>query len=110
YLDPLAGWLTASNPAIDPNLCETAAADAILSLIARPEAYHPDRGAFDAYLRMAAKGDLKNALAAETRRRARTAAIDAVELSPHIRNRLHDTDADPARIVEMAETIRERAN
>jgi len=108
YLDPLAGWLTASSPAIDPALCQTAAEDAILALITRPEAYHPERAALDTYLRVAARGDLKNAIDAETRRRSRTAAIDAVELSPAVRNRLHDDDADPARIVELAETVRER--
>lgn len=109
YLDVLSNWLIARNPGVDPSLCETAAEDAMLSLMKAPETYRPDRGELGAYLRMSASGDLKNALRAEGRRHSRQARLEVVELSPELRNRLHDGDADPARIVEMYDTVRERA-
>ena len=109
YLHVLAGWLVSRHPGVDLSLCETAAEDAIISVIKGPKRYRPERGELGAYLRMSASGDLKNALRSEGRRRSRQARLEVVELSPELRNRLHDGDADPARIVEMYEAVRERA-
>ncbi|MCA1706552.1 MAG: hypothetical protein LC808_26125 [Actinobacteria bacterium] len=43
YLDDLADWLEGRYPQEHPNDCSTAAADAILTFIRRPEVYDPER-------------------------------------------------------------------
>jgi RNA polymerase sigma factor (sigma-70 family) len=102
FLDPLATWLQRRNPGIDPHLCDQAAEDAILALIENPRSFNADRGALDAYLRMSARGDLRNLLAKEGRHRSRRAGIEAVELSAADRNYLQEI-TDPASIIEHAE-------
>lgn len=67
FLDPLAEWLRRTNPAIDDHLCDTAAEDAIISMLRRPEQYDPERGPLDHYLRMAGVGDLRNLIEKEQR-------------------------------------------
>ncbi|GAC1639433.1 MAG: hypothetical protein NVS4B2_28880 [Chloroflexota bacterium] len=108
YLDWLAEWVIARNPSVDRHLCETAAEDALLGLMRRPASYKPERASLEAYLRMSASGDLKNALRSEARRRQRQANLEAVELSPDMRKYLQDGDGDPARIVEIREWRDER--
>ncbi len=99
FLDLLVGWLQAHNRGIDPHICATAAEDAILALIKNPQSYNPDRQSVEAYLRMSAKGDLKNALRAESRHRLRRADLSAVELSTVGRKSLWE-HTDPALVVE----------
>jgi RNA polymerase sigma-70 factor (ECF subfamily) len=88
-------------------MCETAAEDAILSLIKRPEAYDTSRAPLDTYLRMAAKRDLQNLQHAEWRHTSRQADWGAVELSAAARNYLADEDSDPARIVALQAMVEE---
>lgn len=106
FLDPLADWLLRMNPRIDPHLCEQAADDAILSLIANPQAFNPDKGPLDAYLRMSAQADLRNVLSRERRHSNRRENLAVVELFGASGN-LNQGDGDPALIVERDEEDRE---
>lgn len=108
YLDPLAAWLLRTNPRIDPHLSEQAAEDAILALIKNPRSYRPEKGSLDAYLRMSAQGDLRNALEKEERHRARRVDLEVVELFGPDRNLMVE-EADPALIVERENDEREVA-
>jgi DNA-directed RNA polymerase specialized sigma24 family protein len=105
-LDPLADWLRRTNPRIDPHLCDQAAADAILSLIKNPRAFNPDKSPLDAYLRMAARADLRNALEREWRHRGRRENLEVVELFGAVGNVGQALD-DPALVVEREEEDRE---
>ncbi len=108
YLDPLATWLRRRYPRLDPSIPETAAEEAILTLLRNPSSYRPERQTLDAYLRISADGDLKNLLRSEDRHRKRRADLETVELSPIQGKYLWDEDADPAAIVERAEDAAER--
>jgi RNA polymerase sigma factor (sigma-70 family) len=105
YLDPLAAWLLRTNPRIDPHFCGQAAEDAILSLIKNPQSFKPEKGSLEAYLKMSARGDLRNALEKEARHRDRRADFAVVELFGSDRNLVVE-DADPALIVEREEDER----
>lgn len=107
-LDRLTEWLIRHNPRVESELCETAAEDAILALIKRPRAYEPERQTLEVYLRVSAKGDLKNLLQREWRHRSRRASLEGVELSPSAGKYLGREDDDPARIVELREEIAAR--
>ena len=68
YLDHLIDWLASHNRRIAPELCATAAGDAILALIKNPKSYDPSRQSLSAYLHLSAQGDLLNLLRREARR------------------------------------------
>jgi DNA-directed RNA polymerase specialized sigma24 family protein len=108
FLDPLAVSLARSNPGLDPHLCDEAAEDAILALIKNPRSYDPERAALDVYLRMSARGDLRNILEREKRHRARSFPIDPVALPAAPRNQTLE-HADPAAVVVLAEELARRA-
>jgi hypothetical protein len=79
-----------------------AAEDAILALIRNPEAYSPERQTFEVYLRMSARGDLRNLMRKEWRySKGRTPWI-SVELSPDAGKYLGRND-DPALPLRLAE-------
>lgn len=86
FLDPLAEWLLRTNPQVDSHLCETAAEDAIISMLRSPGQYDPARGPLDSYLRMAARGDLRNLLEKERRHASRSTDLEPVELHGGGRN------------------------
>jgi hypothetical protein len=94
YLDVLAEWLLHRNPGIDAHLCDTAAEDAIISLISVPLQYDAQRGALDAYLRMAAQGDLRNLLEKERRHSSRRTNLEPVEFPGRDRNNEQDAEFD----------------
>lgn len=100
YLEPLAAWLRRTNPSLDPHLGDQAAEDAILSLIGKPRSFDPAKSPLDVYLRMSAKGDLRNALERERRHSSRRADLADVELRGAVGN-LMQVERDPARIVEQ---------
>ena len=102
YLDTLAAWLIARNPKVHPNDCETAAADALLSLIKNPASYKPELRGLRGYLQMAATGDLRNLLKSAQRHTLRSLSLDDVEHSSEAR-KLVQEDADPAEIVVRRE-------
>jgi DNA-directed RNA polymerase specialized sigma24 family protein len=103
YFAWLAAWLARVNRGAEPHQCDTAAGDAILDLIKRPEAYDPARLGLEAYLRMAAKRDLQNLWSRERRHRQRRVDLAAVEVSPDAGKYLADEDDNPARIAERRE-------
>jgi hypothetical protein len=86
YLPPLVGWLRRTYPRVDDALLESLAIDLVLALGQHPERFDPDRSSLPAYLRMAARGDVKNALETEHRRAAHLAPLDNVELQSPARN------------------------
>ncbi len=108
YLDRLSMFLIEHHPSVDAAMCTTAAEDAILALIKNPASFRPDRSSLDTYLRMSADGDLKNLLARERRRARHQVPWETVELSSRAGNELGDEEADPARMVELAETEMEQ--
>ena len=103
YLDPLVRHMARKHPNMDSHLPQTAAEDAIISLIKNPGSYKPEIAALDTYLRMAAEGDLRNLLKREERHGSRAVYLEYVELSPEAGKYLGDTKADPAHIVQERE-------
>jgi hypothetical protein len=108
YLEPLARSLQRTDPRSDEDDRYTAAEDALLDLIKRPDMYDGSRMSLEAFLRMAARRDLQNLQRKSRRHAIRRAEWGAVELSPTQREHLADSDADPARIAEMYETVEEQ--
>jgi DNA-directed RNA polymerase specialized sigma24 family protein len=102
YLEPLAVWLESNNPSADPHLCREAAEDTILAVLKNPSAYDPDRLEPIAYLRMASRRDLLNALARAKRQRRRQKRWSAVELSPEA-GKYFGRDDDPSLPLQIAE-------
>ncbi len=58
----------------DQEWIEDAADDALIAYLLEPEKFDPARASLPAYLKMAAEGDLKNALARQRRREKKIAA------------------------------------
>ena len=81
FLQTLIDWLAEHNRSVHPDLVGEAAEEAILALIRNPLSYRPEDSPLERYLRMSARGDLKNLLHRETTHRARTARLEVVELS-----------------------------
>lgn len=108
YLPPLLDWLRHRFSNKDDALLTEVAIELILNLGERPEQYDPNRLSLSAYLRMAARGDLKNALARESRRVAHHAQLDDVEVQSRARNREWARASDPADTVVDA-LYREKA-
>jgi hypothetical protein len=113
YYEPLCREMVRRNPRIDPDLCETAAGDAILSLCKNPAAYNPAKSDLFRYLCMSAQGDLKNALQRERRHRSYqppghdAPVLSVVELSALDEEHLSGRAEDPAVLVERGEALRE---
>jgi hypothetical protein len=96
YLSPLVDWLLRTYPRHDGALLETVAIDLLLDVGRRPEQYDPDRLSLFAYLRMAARRDVTNALEKERRRAAHQVPWEDVELRPPARNSTWTSASDPA--------------
>jgi DNA-directed RNA polymerase specialized sigma24 family protein len=90
YLPLLCAALAGTHRQLEADLRDTAAEDAVFDLIRHPDRFDASRGGLGAYLRMAARRDLANAVEAERRRR-RGIALDSVEEPPAPRN----TEAEP---------------
>jgi RNA polymerase sigma factor (sigma-70 family) len=106
YLDPLTNWLAEHNSSVDPDLCTEAASEAIVSLIKKPASYQPERLPLEAYLRMSAQGDLKNALDREKRHRTGRKTLESVEHSEEARKYLGKED-DPSLQLQITEEVQE---
>src|ERR1700722_19902583 len=65
YLAPLLGWLTHRFTNVDAHIRQTAVHDALMAYLQNPRSYNPDRSDLAGYLRMAARGDLRNLLERE---------------------------------------------
>ena len=88
FLDHLIDWLKANNSRQIPDeLCIEAAEDALIALIKRPKSCNPARGKrLASYLRMSAKGDLRNILQRKQRERRNQAVMKSVEVSDEAGN------------------------
>jgi hypothetical protein len=102
YLQPLIDWLHQRYPHEDKAMLETVAIDLILKVGQAPAAYDPDRGTLPAYLRMAARGDVKNARQSERRQIAHQIPLENVELRSPARNREWASSSDPAEVIIQA--------
>jgi len=80
HLGPLVSWLLTTFRTMDPHDLEEIAVDLMMSLAQRPEQFDPSKSGLDAYLRMAARGDLRNAIRNTKRRMRHEVAVDDVEL------------------------------
>jgi len=99
--------------AVDEALIYSAVADALLSYVKEPSAYQPAKRSLWGYLRMAAVGDLKNALGKDRRRREKEKLVPSVEKLEAGGNRVwgeaaHRDDAGGTDLSAMASELRER--
>jgi RNA polymerase sigma-70 factor (ECF subfamily) len=108
FLPSLLVHLQRANPAIHADLRETAAHDALISLIKNPASFDPARGDLAAYLRMSAQGDLINLLDKEGRHHQGRRPWHLVEHADEGRNNL-GRDDDPSLPLRIAEE-QEQAN
>jgi hypothetical protein len=79
YLGPLLHWLAGKAPAVDPDLRQTAAHEALIKYFNNPTSYDPGRASLATYLRMAARGDLWNLLRGEARHHLHRVTWSVVE-------------------------------
>jgi DNA-directed RNA polymerase specialized sigma24 family protein len=102
YLRPLLDWIMSCYPKADPDTCVSAVHTAIMNYLQHPQQYDPCRLDLGAYLRMAARADLKNLLKAQTRKQRGEIAWNSVEEGGDPGNDIGKDD-DPARLAERAE-------
>jgi RNA polymerase sigma-70 factor (ECF subfamily) len=96
YLVPVVERLRASSPGVgDDMLIQDAATDAILNYAERPKQFDPAKSKLFPYLVMAARGDLRNALAKRRRRERREVLHDRVEDLSLVRN-IEQEESEPA--------------
>jgi DNA-directed RNA polymerase specialized sigma24 family protein len=96
FLVPLVEYLRAAFPRVDDHVRVTAAEDALLSLFRDPTVFDPARGGLATFLRMAARGDLSNALRKERKHQIRRAEQDCVELAAADGNTSRDDEDQPS--------------
>lgn len=102
YLKPLIAWLAKTDPWVPLEVRIEAAEDALLALIRNPRSYSPERQSLEAYLRMSARGDLRNLLEKERRYQSGRVSWKSVELSPDAGKYLGRED-DPSLPMQLAE-------
>jgi DNA-directed RNA polymerase specialized sigma24 family protein len=105
FLEPLIAWLTKTNPRCPPEVCEDAAADALLALLRNPQSFAPGRKSLEGYLRMSAQGDLRSLLARERNRALKQVPWEVVEHLPDGGKYLGRTD-DPSLPLQVEEQAR----
>jgi hypothetical protein len=113
YYVPVLHALRRRHPDEDEGSIVTAVSDAVWAFIRRPEQYDPGRLLIMSYLRMAAERDLLNVRKQAVREWTHQAGWGSrdgdVELSRDLENYRGDELDDPARIVELGETVHELA-
>jgi hypothetical protein len=78
---PLKRAVHERNPGLpDEHLVDDAVTEALLNYIKGPDKFNPDRAGLLGYLRMAAQGDLKNALAKRRRWQRKHTSLETVEV------------------------------
>jgi RNA polymerase sigma-70 factor (ECF subfamily) len=102
YLAPLLAWLATTFPRFEDALQATAAGDALMDYVQHPRRYDPERLDLGAYLRMAARGDLRNARCREQRHQGRRVPFSVVELDEDTGN-ISGREEDPALAAERRE-------
>ena len=81
FLDPLVAFLRGTRHGADDHAIQTAAEDAVLSVIRRPAVFDPARGNLVSFLRMAATADLNNLRTKEARHQRNREDRECVELA-----------------------------
>ncbi len=106
YLEPLVAWLAKTDASVPPDVRIEAAEDALLALIRNPRSYSPERQTLEVYLRMSARGDLRNLLDKERRHNKGRVSWKSVELSQEAGKYLgrHDDPSLPMRVAEEDES------
>lgn len=108
---PLVENLRRGYPRIDPDLITMAAIDAWAGFVKAPQKFDPSKGkSLFGYLKMAAEGDLLNALDHLKREKKRLRALDAlrpVEVENVLRNRETATEENPLAQLETKEWQRQ---
>jgi DNA-directed RNA polymerase specialized sigma24 family protein len=99
FLDRLIDWLAQRHPAVEREIVEEAAEDALLNLCRNPASYRP-KIPLESYLRMSAQGDLRNAL--RDRKHDAEKMQEAVELAIYLGNHEGKGD-DPLSQLQAAE-------
>ena len=108
HLVPLSKRLKVRFPNLpDETLIWDAVTDAVLGYAQNPERFDPSKSPLAAYLWMAARGDLLNALEQEKNRVNRLIPLDAVEVVPEARNPSQETH--DMEVLEADETLRSLA-
>jgi DNA-directed RNA polymerase specialized sigma24 family protein len=102
YLEALIVWLSETDAAAPEDVRMEAAEDAVLALIRKPESYCPEKQTLKAYLRMSARGDLRNLLRKERRHNKGRTPWASVELSRDAGKYLRRND-DPSLPLRLAE-------
>jgi RNA polymerase sigma-70 factor, ECF subfamily len=107
YLAPLVVWLGETVPNVAEDIRLEAAEDALLTLIRKPESYRPEGQTLEVYLRMSARGDLRNLLRKERRHHQGRVPWKSVEHSADAGKYLgrHDDPALPLRLAEEEQTL-----
>jgi hypothetical protein len=109
YLEPLVAWLAEIDARVSSEVQVEAAEDALLALIRNPRSYSPERQTLKAYLRMSARGDMRNLLAKERRHKNGQVSWKRVELSPDAGKYLGRED-DPSLPMQLAEEDQSERN
>lgn len=102
YLEALIAWLAKTNARVPAEVRIEAAEDALLALIRNPHSYSPELQTLEVYLRMSARGDLRNHLDKERRYNQGRVSWKSVELSSGAGKYLGRHD-DPSVSVQLAE-------
>src|SRR5262249_3024741 len=102
YVDVIAEHLAAWHPEVAEDFVLTAAGEAVLAVLCKPELYDPTRRPLFEYLCMAAQGDLRNALERERRHRHEQIPSDDVA-DGFVAGNYLGRDDDPALPLELAE-------
>ncbi|HVK10334.1 MAG TPA: sigma factor, partial [Gemmataceae bacterium] len=101
WLPELIAFLTRRRLTADDVLVQEAAGTAILDFLKAPDRFDPAKRSLEGYLRMAAEGDLRNAIQREVRRRNREVQFP-VELDPAAGN---ESDDEPPRLDDFPELV-----
>lgn len=107
YLERLVVWLGGTAPSVFEDMRLEAAEDALLALIRKPESYSPALQTLEVYLRLSARGDLRNLLSKERRQNKGRVPWVRVELLPDGGKYLERND-DPALPLRLAEEKQSR--
>jgi RNA polymerase sigma-70 factor (ECF subfamily) len=102
YLDALAAWLGEVDAGVASDTRLEAAENALLALIRNPDSYRPEGQTLEVYLRMSARGDLRNLLSQEQRHHRDRVPWASVEHSPDAGKYLGRED-DPSLALCLAE-------
>ncbi len=106
YLGPLAACLQRAFPTVDPHLCLSAVHEALMAYVRDPRAYDPGRRDLALYLRMSARGDLRNLRRGEDRHQRGRVPWSVVELGQEAGN-ICGRDEEPSLALERGEQAEE---